>query len=192
MRKLKIMEHISLDGVIQNSNDGDGFPYGDWSAPYRSPEGRDFVVAAHHETDLLLGRRVYDMWSGYWPKAPSSPLSDSINAATKYVVTHRPESLEWAPSEAVGPDVVEGVRRIKQQAGKDIILWGSSSLTSTLLEHGLVDEVMLLIYPVLLGTGKRFFAEGTPAHTFELLSTKATPSGITINQYKVTGPLKTV
>ncbi len=192
MRKLKIMEHMSLDGVIQNSNDGDGFPYDDWTAPYRTPEGRDAVMAAHGgELDLLLGRRVYDMWSGYWPKAPSSPLSDGINAAKKYVVTHHPETLEWGPFEAVGPDLVEGVRSIKSQDGPNIVLWGSSTLTSTLLEHGLADEVLLLIYPVLVGTGKHFFAEGTPAQTFELISSKATPTGIVLNHYKVIGALKT-
>jgi dihydrofolate reductase len=77
-------------------------------------------------------------------------------------VTHRPESLEWGPFEGLGPDIVEGIRRIKSQAGPDLILWGSSTLTSTLLEHGLAEEVLLVVYPVLLGTGKRFFAEGTP------------------------------
>jgi dihydrofolate reductase len=191
MRKLKIMEHISLDGVIQHSADDDGFPYSDWSAPYRSPEGRDALLAAHGEKfDLVLGRRTYDMWSGFWPKASSSPMADGINAAKKYIVTHRPESLEWGPVEGVGPDIVEGIRRIKSQDGPDLILWGSSTLTSTLLEQGLADEVLLIVYPVLLGTGKRFFAEGTPARSFELVSTKAFPSGNILNTYKIAGPLK--
>ena len=193
MRKLKLMEHISLDGVIQvgvPGEDGD-FPYGDWTVPYRSPAGRDEVLAAQGErVDLLLGRRTYDIWSGFWPKAPSSPMSDRLNAATKYIATHRPESLEWGPFEGIGPDIVEGVRRIKSQDGPDLILWGSSTLTSTLLEHGLVDEILLIVYPVLLGKGKRFFAEGTPARAFELVSTKAMPSGIILSAYNVTGPLK--
>jgi dihydrofolate reductase len=191
MRKLKIMEHISLDGVIQSSGE-DGFPYGDWTAPYRTPAGRDAVLAAHGTRfDLLLGRRTYDIWSGYWPKAPSSPMADGINAATKFIATHRPESLEWGPVEVLGSDIVEGIRRIKSQNGPDVILWGSSTLTSTLLEHGLADEVVLLLYPVLLGTGKRFFAEGTPARSFELVNTKAMPTGVILNTYKVAGPLKT-
>jgi dihydrofolate reductase len=192
IRKLKIIEHISLDGVIQHSADDDDFPYGDWTAPYRTAAGRDAVVAAHGESfDLLLGRRTYDIWSGYWPKAPSSPLADGINAATKYIATHRPESLEWGPFESLGPDIVEDIRRIKSQEGPDLILWGSSTLTSGLLEHGLADEVMLIVYPVLLGTGKRFFAEGTPACSFELVSTEAMPSGLILSTYKVAGPLKT-
>ena len=191
MRKLKIIEHISLDGVVQHTADENGFPYGDWTAPYRTPAGRDAVLSAQGERfDLLLGRRTYDLWSGYWPKAPSGPMADGINAATKYVATHRPESLEWGPFEGVGPDFIEGIRRIKSQDGPDLILWGSSTLTSTLLERGLADEVVLAVYPVLLGTGKRFFADGTPPRSFELVNTQAFPSGIIFNTYKVAGPLK--
>lgn len=190
MRNLKLMEHISLDGVIQTSGEDD-FPYADWTAPYRTPEGRDAVLAEHGARfDLLLGRRTYDMWSAYWPKAPSSPMADSLNAATKYVVTHRPESLEWGPFEWVGPDLVEGMRRIQSQAGPDLVLWGSSTLTSTLLEQGLVDELLLIVYPVLVGAGKRFFAEGTPPCAFELVKTKTMPSGVNLCTYKAAGRLK--
>src|ERR1700693_4716534 len=126
MRKLKIMEHISLDGVIQHSADDGDFPYSDWTAPYRTPAGRDAVMAAHGERfDLLLGRRTYDIWSGFWRKAPSSPLADRLNAATKYVVTHRPEGLAWGPAERLGPDIVEGIRRLKSQDGSGLILSGA-------------------------------------------------------------------
>ena len=191
MRKLRIFEHISLDGVIQHSADDGDFPYSDWTSPYRSPAGRDALLAVQGESfDLLLGRRTYDIWSGYWPKAPSSPMSDPLNAAKKYVVTHRPESLAWGPFERLGPDIVEDIRRIKAHDGPDLILWGSSTLTSTLLEHGLADEVLLIVYPVLLGKGKRFFADRTPPRAFELASTKAFPSGIIMNAYKAAGPLK--
>jgi len=170
MRKLKIMEHISLDGVIQASGE-DGFPYADRTVPYRTPAGRDTLLAEHGgRFDLLLGRRTYDMWSAFWPAAPSSPMAEGLNAATKYVATHRPESLEWGPCEWLGPDIVGGIRRIKSQAGPGLILWGSSTLTSTLLEQGLADEVLLVVYPVLLGTGKRLFAEGTSPCTFEHVS----------------------
>ena len=192
MRKLKIIEHISLDGVIQHSADDGDFPYSDWTAPYRTQAGRDAVMAAQGERfDLLLGRRTYDIWSGFWPKAPSSPIGDRLNAATKFIATHRPESLEWGPFESLGPDIVEGIRRIKSQDGPDLILWGSPTLASTVLERGLADEVVLIAYPVLLGTGKRFFAEGTPARSFELVSTNALPSGVILSHYKVAGPLKT-
>lgn len=192
MRKLRIIEHISLDGVIQHSADGDGFPYSDWTAPYRTPAGRDAVLAAHGESfDLLLGRRTYDIWSGFWPKAPGSPMADCLNAATKYVATHRPESLEWGPCEDLGPDIIEGIRRIKSRDSRNLIVSGSSTLTSTVLEHGLADEVVLIVSPVLLGTGKRFFAQGTPARSLELVSTQPTPSGVILSTYKFAGPLKT-
>jgi dihydrofolate reductase len=191
MRKLRIFEHISLDGVIQHSADENNFPYSDWSGPYRTPAGRDLLVAMYGESfDLLLGRRTYDGLSAVWPKAPSSPMSDRLNAAKKYVVTHRPQSLEWGPFEGVGPDLVEDIRRLKAHNGPDLLLFGSSTLTSTVLEHGLDDEVVLLVDPVLLGTGKRIFREGTPARAFELTGSKAMPSGIVINSYKGAGPLK--
>ncbi len=192
MRKLKIIEHISLDGVIQHSADDGDFPYSGWIAPYRTPAGGDAVLAAQGERfDLLLGRRTYDIWSGFWPKAPSSPMADGLNAARKYVATHRPTSLDWGPVEGLGTDMIEGVRRIKSQDGPTLILWGSSTLTSTLLDHGLADEIMLIVYPVLLGTGKRVFTEGTPARKFELVSTSTTPTGIVFSSYRVAGPLKT-
>ena len=194
MRKLKIMEHISLDGVIQISAgpkaDSD-FPYGDWTAPYRSPAGFALVTQMYGETfDLVIGRRTYDQWSSFWPKAPRSPMADRLNAATKYVATHRPESLEWGPFEGIGPDLVKSVRDIKAKDGADLIVSGSSTLTSALLEHGLADELVLLVDPVLLGKGKRFFAEGTPPRALALDSTKALPSGIVVNTYKTAGPLQ--
>ena len=191
MRRVRIFEHISLDGVIQASADENNFPYGDWSGPYRTPAGRDALLARYGERfDLLLGRRTYDGFSVFWPKAPSSPMADRLNAAKKYVVTHRPESLEWGPFEGIGPDLVGDIRRIKSQDGPDLILCGSSTLTSTLLEHGLADEIVLLVDPVLLGVGKRLFADGTPARAFELADSKTTTSGIVVNSYKPAGPLR--
>ena len=184
MRKLRLFEHITLDGVIQHSADGGDYPHGDWTAPYRSLEGRAALLAAQGERfDLLLGRRTYDIWSGHWPQAPSSPMADAINTATKFVATHRPQTLAWGPAEAIGPDLIEGVRRIKSQDGPDLILWGSAMLTSPLLQQGLADEVLLIAYPVLLGTGKRFFAQGTPPCSLELLSTHALPTGVVISRY---------
>ncbi|MGX9720385.1 dihydrofolate reductase family protein [Stenotrophomonas acidaminiphila] len=190
MRTLRLIEHISLDGVIQHSADGGDFPYSDWTVPYRTPAGREAITAAHgQDFDLLLGRRTYDLWSGFWPQAPRSPLADSLNAATKHVATHRPESLAWGPAEAIGPDLVGDVRRLKAQGGRELILSGSSTLTSPLLAHGLVDEILLVVYPVLLGTGKRLFAEGTPARSFAPAGTQALASGVVLNTYRVVGPL---
>ena len=196
MRKIRIIEHISLDGVIQGpggpeEDTSGGFKYGGWSAPHDDPEGSAAIVAAHGEAfDLLLGRRTYDIWSGFWPKAPKSPMADSINAATKYVATHKPKSLEWGPAEDLGPDIVEG-RSIKEKSGPHLIVWGSSTLTAVLLEHGLADEVLLLVFPVLLGTGKRIFSDGTPPRELALVSTKAVSSGVIISTYRPSGPLRT-
>ena len=193
MRKLKIIEHISLDGVIQNSADDGDFPYADWTAPYRTPAGAEAMLAAHGEhADLLLGRRTYDMFSGFWPTAPRSPMADHVNAATKYVVTHHPESLGWGPHEGLGANFVGDLQRIKSQDGLDLILVGSSTLTSTLLEQGLADEIVLAVNPVLLGTGKRFFAEGTPARALEPVSTQSFSTGLTLTTYKIAEPLKSV
>ena len=195
MRKIKIIEHITLDGVIQApgapGEDGD-YPYGGWAAPHADPDGGKAIVEGQGEVfDLLLGRRTYDIFSGFWPKAPKSPMSDRLNAATKYVATHKPESLAWGPAEALGTDVVAGIRRVKAKEGPQLIVWGSSTLTPVLLEHELADEVLLLVFPVLLGTGKRIFAEGTPPRELALVSTKAASSGVIISTYRPSGPLRT-
>ena len=176
MRKIRIMEHISLDGVIEHDED---YAYGGWTAPYRSPAGLEAVVEAQGTSfDLLLGRRTYDIWAGYWPKAGNSPIADGLNVATKYVATHRPDSLGWGPVEDLGTDIMEGVRGVKSKDGPDLIVWGSSTLTSVLLEQGLVDEVVLIVYPVLLGRGKRFFSDSADPRELALVSTKALSSGV--------------
>ena len=197
MRKIRIIEHISLDGVIQapggpQEDASDGFKYGGWAVPHSDPEVGKAIMEAHGDAfDLLLGRRTYDIFAGYWPKAPKSPMADSLNAATKYVATHRSKTLEWGPVEDLGADIVAGVRRVKAKSGPHLIVWGSSTLTPVLLEHGLADEVLLLVFPVLLGEGKRFFSDGTPPRELALVSTKAVGSGVIINTYKPNGPLRT-
>ncbi len=188
MRKIRIMEHISLDGVIEH--DGD-YEYGGWTAPYRSPAGLEAVLEAQGTGfDLLLGRTTYDIWSNYWPKAPGSPMADALNAATKYVATHRPESLEWGPVKDLGADFIESIRKLKASDGPDLVLWGSTSLTSILLTSGLVDEVVLMVYPVLLGRGKRLLADTFNACELAYVSTKAIPTGLLINTYRYVGELK--
>ena len=187
MRKLRIIEHISLDGVIQmTSGPNDDFPYGDWTAPYRSPAGLQIVNELYGKTcDVLFGRRTYDLLASFWPKAPKSPMADRLNAATKYVLTHRPESLEWGPCEAVGADLVESIQRLKARSGPDLVVTGSSTLVSMLLDHGLADEVILLVNPIALGKGKRFFESGSLPRGFALGSSRALPSGILVNIYKL-------
>ena len=195
MRKIRIIEHISLDGVIQapggRNEDGD-YAHGGWTVPYRSAAGGQAVGEAQGSSfDLLLGRRTYDIFADYWPKAGNSPIANGLNAATKYVATHRPDSLGWGPVGDLGADIVEGVRGIKSKDGPDLIVWGSSTLTSVLVEQGLVDEVVLLVYPVLLGRGKRFFSDRADPRELGLVSTKATPTGVLINSYRHVGAVRT-
>jgi dihydrofolate reductase len=189
MRKIRIFEHISLDGVIEHD---EPYAYGAWTAPYRSPAGLQAVLEAQGgRFDLLLGRRTYDLWSSYWPEAGRSPMADALNSATKYVATHRPETLVWGPVQDLGADIIEAVRELKSHDGPDLILWGSSTLTSPLLDQGLVDELVLIIYPVLLGRGKRVLSDAVDARELAFVSTKATPTGLQINTYRHVGSLRT-
>lgn len=189
MRKIRIFEHISLDGVIEHD---DGYVYGAWTTPYRTPTGLASLLEAYGTSfDLLLGRHTYDLWAGFWPKAGNSPMADRLNAATKYVATHRPNDLGWGPVKDLGADIIEGVRGIKSKDGPDLIVSGSSTLTSVLIGEGLVDEVVLIVYPVLLGRGKRFFSDSVDARKLALVSTKATPTGVLMNTYRPVGSLRT-
>jgi len=193
MRRVRIFEHISLDGVIQHGDDNDDdFPYGAWTAAYRSADGAQAVADAQgQKVDFLLGRRTYDLWSNYWPTVKGGPFADTINAATKYVATHRPESLTWGPVEALGADIVEGIRRVKSMDGRDLVVFGSSTLTSVLFDHGLVDEAVLIVYPVLLGRGKRLLSDRVAARELALVSTKAMSTGVLVNTYRHVGALRT-
>jgi dihydrofolate reductase len=191
MRKIRIFEHASLDGVISPPEDS-VFADGGWSTPYRTPDGAAALAERQGKSfDLLLGRRTYDQWAGFGPKVKDGPFADGLNAATKYVATHRPESLEWGPVGDLGADIMEGIRDIKSSDGPDLIVWGSSTLTSVLLEQGLVADVVLIVYPVLLGRGKRFFSDSADPRELAFVSTKATPSGVLMNTYRHVGSLRT-
>lgn len=188
MRKIRIFEHISLDGVIEH--DGD-YAYGAWTTPYRTPAGASTLLEAYGPGfDLLLGRHTYDMWSGFWPNAGDFPMANAINAATKYIATHRPNSLEWGPVKDLGRDIVAGIRDLKSAGGPDLIVSGSSTLTSVLLGEGLADEVVLIVYPVLLGRGKRILSDAVDARQLAFVSTRATPTGVLVNTYKYVGSLQ--
>lgn len=189
MRKIRIFEHSSLDGVIEHDKN---YAYGGWSAPYRSPAGMALLLEAYGTGfDLLLGRRTYDEFLGYWPNAGDFPLANAINAATKYVATHRPESLSWGPVKGLGGDIVEELKALKSTDGPDLVVTGSISLTSVLLDAGLADEVTLIVYPVLLGNGKRLLSEHLDARELEFVSTANTPTGVLLNTYRHLGKLKT-
>jgi dihydrofolate reductase len=193
MRKIRIFAHISLDGVISpgGRNEDSDYANGGWTAPYRSAAGAETIAEAQGKSfDLLLGRRTYDLWSDYWPKIKDGPFASALNTATKYVATHRPDSLAWGPVEDLGADIMEGVRRVKSKDGPDLIVWGSSTLTSALFEQGLVDAVLLIVYPVLLGQGKRFFSDSADPRELAFVSTKAMSTGLLINKYRHVGSLR--
>lgn len=185
MRKIRIFEHVSLDGVIEHDKN---YAYPGSTTPYRTPEGMAMLLEAYgNGFDLLVGRTTYDEWLGYWPNAGDFPMSNAINAATKYVVTHRPDSLEWGPVKDLGS--IAAIRELKATEGPDLVLSGSISLTSPLLDAGLVDEVILIVYPVLLGQGKRLLSDNFDARKLEFISTRTTPTGVLLNTYRHLGTL---
>ena len=196
MRTIRIIEHISLDGVIQAPGGPDedvdnGFAHGGWAFDHFDEAVGEAIDAAHGKHfDVLLGRRTYDIWADYWPHQ-TGPMADQLNAARKHVATHRPESLGWGPAEDLGEEIVEGITRLKAGNGPDLVVWGSSTLTPLLIEHGLADEVVLLVFPVMLGRGKRIFSDTAAATKLKLLSSKAGASGVIINIYKPAGPVRT-
>tara|TARA_R110002096_G_scaffold1622_3_gene8541 strand:- start:1562 stop:2176 length:615 start_codon:yes stop_codon:yes gene_type:complete len=196
MRTIKIIEHMSLDGVIQapggpDEDNAGNFDHGGWAFPHFDPAVGEAISAAHGaDFDLLLGRRTYDIFGGYWPKQ-EGPMADSLNGARKFVATHRPENLDWGPAEDLGADIAKGIGRIKASPGKDLVVWGSSTLTPMLIAQGLADEVLLMVFPVLLGTGKRLFSDTVAPRELTLINTKAASSGVIISTYKPAGALRT-
>ncbi len=196
MRIIRIIEHISLDGVIQAPGGPDedvdsGFTHGGWAFPHFDEAVGEAIGAAHGEHfDLLLGRRTYDIFAAHWPQR-EGPMADQLNAAHKYVATHRPESLGWGPAEDLGSDIVARLQAIKTGEGPDLIVWGSSTITPALIEHRLADEVVLLVFPVMLGRGKRIFSHPAAPCELSLISSKAAASGVIVSIYKPAGPART-
>jgi dihydrofolate reductase len=194
LRKLIVLEHISLDGVIQAPGGRDedpsgGFAHGGWAAPYSDEvAGAALRKMMDAPFDLLLGRKTFAMWAQYWPH--HADIWGGVNTATKYVVSNTMTSHEWQPSVFLNGDVVEKVAHLKQQEGRDLHLWGSSDLLQTLLKHDLVDIFWLLIYPVTIGSGKRLFAGGAIPAAFTLTEGAVTPSGIVVVRYERAGALQ--
>jgi dihydrofolate reductase len=142
---------------------------------------------------LLLGRKTYDIFASYWPSQDVNvnPGADSLNRARKYVISHNEQKLNWENSILIKDNVVEEIKKIKQQDGPELQVHGSSNLIQTLLENNLVDELWLKIFPVTLGTGKRLFAEGTIPETFTLIEAKTSPKGVIIANFQSAGEINT-
>ena len=195
MRKITAATFVSLDGVMQAPGGPEedpvgGFEYGGWTFHYWD----DVMGAAMGETfskpfALLLGRRTYDIFAAHWPYQ-NDPIADSFNAVPKYVATHRPETLSWQNSQSLGSDVVATLRQIKQEDGPDLLIQGSSELIQTLLANDLIDEISLLIFPLVLGNGKRLFGNGTLPAAFKLTRSQASTTGVIMATYERGGEIK--
>ncbi len=195
MRKVTVLEHISLDGVIQapggpEEDRSGGFAYGGWTAPYGDPIlGAALRKMMNMPFDLLLGRKTFDIWAPYWPQ--HGDAWPRVNVATKYVASNTMTSSEWQPSVFLNGDIAEKVARIKQQHGPDLHVWGSGNLMQTLMKHDLVDRFWLMIYPVTLGSGKRLFADGTIPVAFRVTESQVASNGVILMNYERAGAITT-
>jgi len=193
MRKLIVLEHISLDGVIQapgrpDEDRSDGFAHGGWEAPYSDERlGTLLSEKMNSPFDLLLGRKTYEIWAPYWSqRADVWPGADK---ATKYVASNTLTSGEWRPAVFLDGDIADEVARIKRQPGPDIHVWGSGDLIQTLMKHDLIDAFWLMIYPITLGGGKRLFAGGTVPAAFKVTESHVTPNGVIVVNYERAGAI---
>ena len=196
MRKIIVLEHISLDGVIQapggpEEDTSDGFAYGGWSAPFSEDEaiGAAMKKVLDMPIDLLLGRKTFDIWAAYWPQ--HGDIWPNVNTATKYVASNTMTSSEWQPSVFLNGDVAKKVADLKQQEGPDLHVWGSGNLVQTLMKHDLVDNFSLMIYPITLGSGKRLFADGTIPAAFKVTESTVGSSGVILVNYERAGAVQT-
>lgn len=201
MRRLIISEFISLDGVIQapggpEEDTSGGFRLGGWIVPYSDEAGgKDLQDLLSKPFELLLGRNTYDIFASYWPHVPAGSgaraIADPFNRVRKHVATHRPDSLEWHDSHALEGDIADAVRALKRQDGADLLAFGSGDMVRQLLAAGLVDELRLLIHPLLLGRGKRLFGDDALPSTFTLAHSITTSGGVFIARYVREGEVRT-
>lgn len=195
MRKVIVLEHLSLDGVIQGpggpeEDTSDGFAHGGWVAPYSDAVlGAALRQQMNQPFDLLLGRKTFDIWEPYWPQ--HGDIWPNVNRATKYVASQTRTTSEWQPAVFLNGDIAQKVAAIKQQPGPDLHVWGSGNLLQTLMAHELVDVFWLMIYPVTLGSGKRLFAAGTIPAAFTVMESTVTPSGVMVVNYTRAGAVTT-
>ena len=195
MRKIIVLSHVSLDGVIQApggpaEDPSGGFAYGGWAGQFSDEvSGAAIQRQMNMPFDLLLGRKTFDIWAPYWPH--HADIWPGVNPATKYIASNTMTSHEWQPSVFLGGDIAEKIIKIKQQSGPDLNVWGSGNLLQTLLKHDLVDAFWLKIYPLTLGAGKRMFAEGTIPAAFKVTESTVTPKGIIFVNYERAGAVTT-
>ena len=200
MRKLIVAAFISLDGVIQAPGGPDEdtsgeFSFGGWIVPYadeRSGQATRDLFSQPFE--LLLGRRTYDIFAAYWPRINAGAhnyIADLFNTVPKHVATHRPDTLDWHNSHALQGNVVDAIRALKQQEGAHLLTQGSGELVRQLLAAGLVDELRLMTFPIVLGHGKRLFDDNAQASAYTLAHSISTPGGVLISRYVRSGEVRT-
>jgi dihydrofolate reductase len=197
MRKLMVMSFVSLDGVVQGPGGPDedrdgGFEHGGWAVPYFDPQTIELMESLTARAGaLLLGRRTYDVFAATWPLAEADdPIGARMNGLPKYVASRTLETVAWQNSTLLTGDVGEAVSRLKQDEGGEIQVHGSGGLVQTLIERDLVDEFHLLVFPVLIGSGKRLFAEGTIPARLRLAGTATSGTGVQISTYVRDGELE--
>ena len=197
MRKLIVSTFLTLDGVMQapggpEEDDSGGFAHGGWSVNYWDEQmGQVMGEAMSRPFDLVLGRKTYDIFAAYWPHATDDAGAKPLNDATKYVASRSHATLEWGNSVLIEGDAAEGIAALKQEDGPELQVHGSGNLIQTLLRHDLVDQYRLLIFPVVLGFGKRLFAEGAIPSGLKLVDSKFFTTGVVMGTYEPAGEIVT-
>jgi dihydrofolate reductase len=191
MREIKVNMFVTLDGVMQapggpGEDDEGGFKHGGWQGAFGDEvTGEAIGRLMDAPFDLLLGRKTYDIFNGYWPHQ-SDPIAEKFAQAHKYVASRKLDKAEWQPSTVI-KDVPGELAKLKAADGPELQTWGSADLIQTLLKHGLVDEFRLLIYPLVLGSGKKLFAEGTMPVSMKVVDSLVSPKGVVIVKYRPAG-----
>jgi len=197
MRKLIVSTFLTLDGVMQapggpEEDDSGGFAHGGWSVNYWDDRMGEVMGAAMSVPfDLVLGRRTYDIFAAYWPHASEEQGAKPLNDATKHVASRSRPTLEWRNSVLIEGDAAEGVAALKQQDGPELQVHGSGDLVQTLLRHGLVDEYRLWVFPLVIGSGKRLFADGTVPAALRLVDSQVSTTGVVMGTYEPAGEIVT-
>ncbi len=195
MRKINVLEFITLDGVYQAPGGGKedtsgGFEHGGWMGPHRdAASGAAMRKQMDAPSDLLLGRKTFENWTNFWPQ--HSDIWPLVNTATKYVASNTVKSSEWKPSVFLSGDIAAKIAELKKSDGPNLHVWGSGNLVQTLLKHDLVDALWLKIFPVTLGSGKKLFAGGTIPAAFKVTESAVTDKGVIIVNYERAGALPT-
>lgn len=198
MRKIFVLEFITMDGVIQapggsKEDAAEGFKYGGWMGPYFGKDeiaGQEMQKQMRETSALLLGRKTYDIFAGFWPQhATEAEGWPQVNKIIKYVVSKTLQNPTWENTVVLSG--IEELKKLKNSDGPDLQVYGSANLVQSLMENDLVDEFWLKIFPITLGSGKRLFEKGTIPAAFKLFNSKVTPSGIIITYYKRAGEVQT-